>query len=244
YRQYQETGTFLFPHGGGIQLEWIRRGLAEGTYPETVGMHRQVAALQMHAIRDLGVVHLITGFVTIDDLDVAKITRAMTDGKRMAFTVTDYFRRHVPGFERAFVANTADDLGMRATRWIEGDFVFTPEMKSNPTRFDDAVGRGVVQRDFVKSRAPGAWNVQTFYDASFDIPYRCLLPRGVEGLLMGAGRSVSAMPPTLLRVMALTMVVGQAAGAAAAVAARQKVVPREVDVRTLQQELRQQGVTI
>ena len=56
--------------------------------------------------------------------------------------------------------------------------------------------------------------------SSFDVPYRCLVPRRIDGLLMGAGRSINTDDPTLLRVMAHTMVVGQGAGVAAAVAAR------------------------
>jgi hypothetical protein len=243
-KQYQETGTLLFPHGGGYQMELLKQGLESGEYKQSLGVHDSLPALQMHAIRDLGIVHMITGFCEIDDLDIAKITRAMTDGRRMAFHVTEYFRKHVPGFERAFVIGTADDLGMRATRWIEGEFDFTPEMKSEGARFEDAIGRGVVQRDIRKNEAPGAWSCQTFADATFDIPYRCLVPRKVEGLLMGAGRSVSQSNPLLLRVMALTMVVGQGAGVAAAVAAEDDFTPREVDVARVQAELKRQGVVL
>jgi hypothetical protein len=198
----------------------------------------------MHAIRDLGVVHIITGFCDIENLDAAQITRAMTDGKRMAFRVTEHFRRHVPGFERACVMGTADDLGIRASRWIEGELDFTAEMKSAGARFEDVVGRGVVQRDLSKNPAEGAWGCQTFADETFDIPYRCLLPKRVDGLLMGAGRSVSQTNPFLLRVMALTMVTGQAAGVAAAVASDEGRAPRDASLDRVQGELRRQGVAI
>ncbi len=242
--QYRATGTFLFPHGGGYQMDLFKRAVASGELPATVGMHDTIPACQMHAIRELGVVHVITGFVTMDTMDVATISRAMSDGKRMAFVVRDFFRQNVPGFARSCVIGLADDLGMRATRWIEGEFEFTRGMKENPTRFDDAIGRGVVERDVRKHQADDAWGVQTFTDATFDVPYRCLLPKQIDGLLMGAGRSISAENPMLLRVMALTMVIGQGAGVAAAVAARAGVVPRQADVRTVQDELRRQGVVL
>ena len=198
----------------------------------------------MHALRDRGVVHLVTGHVQFNDLDVAKISRAVIDGRRMAGIVTGFFRSHVPGFERAFLVATADDLGIRASRWSDGEFVFTRAMKRNPTRFDDAVGRGVVQRDIRKHPGKRAWGVQTFTDDTFDVPYRCLVSWQVEGLIMGAGRSVSAEDPYLLRVMVLTMVVGQAAGAAAAVAAASGTTPRAVNVGAVQAELRRQGVEL
>ncbi|HJN15337.1 MAG TPA: FAD-dependent oxidoreductase [Armatimonadota bacterium] len=241
---YEATGTLLFPHGGGIQMDLIRRGLESGEYPETVGVQSACAALQMHAIRDLGAVHMITGWCEIEDLDVAQITRAMTDGKRMAYAVTDYFRKHVPGFASAHVDALADDLGIRASRWIEGEFDFTGEMKKQETRFADAVGVGVVQHDFKKSDAPGAWGCQTFKDETYDIPYRCLVPKGVDGLLMGAGRSVSQENPMLLRVMALTMVTGQAAGVGAAVSADTNASPRATDIAAIQSELKRQGVNL
>ena len=242
--QYRKTGTFLFPHGGGEQMRLIQEGVASGEYPEQVGVHTQIDALQMHAIRDLGVVHLITGFCRFGDPDIDKITRGIADGRKMAFEVADYFRKHVPGFERCFVNATGDNLGIRVTRWIDGEFVFTPEMKGEPTRFDDAIGRGAVEHDFVKNPAPGAWGVQTFKEGAFDIPYRCLLPREVDGLVMGAGRSVSAANPWLLRAMAMTMVVGQGAGAGAAEAVRQGVQPRSVDVEQVQAQLGLQGVDL
>ncbi|HUU60531.1 MAG TPA: FAD-dependent oxidoreductase [Phycisphaerae bacterium] len=242
--QYRGTGTFLFPHGGGFQMDIFRKAIEAGRYRETLGLHDTLPACQMHAIRDLGVVHIITGFADVEGLDVGRISRAMIDGRKMAFYVTGFFREHVPGFERACVIATADDLGIRASRWIDGEFVFTREMKQNPTRFDDAVGRGVVERDVKKNPAPNAWGVQTFTNDTFDVPCRALLPRKVENLIMGAGRSISAADPLLLRVMALTMVVGQGAGTAAAVAARSGATPRDVDVAAVQQELIRQGVTL
>ena len=240
--QYAATGTFLFPHGGGYQMDIFRRAVESGELPESVGLHHTLPACQMHAIRDLGVVHVITGFVTTETLDIARISLAMNDGKRMAFVMADFFRRRMPGFERSCIIGLADDLGMRATRWIDGEFTFTRAMRERPTRFDDAIGRGVVMVDGKKHRGRDAWGVQTFTDATFDVPYRCLLPKRVDGLLMGAGRSISVENPMLLRVMALTMMVGQGAGAAAAIAAKAGLPPRRVDVAAVQAELRRQGV--
>jgi hypothetical protein len=79
---------------------------------------------------------------------------------------------------------------------------------------------------------------------SSDVPYRCLLPKNVDGLVMGAGRSVSAEDPSLLRVMVHTMAVGQAAGVSAAVASRTGAFPRRVSIELVQRELRRQGVVL
>jgi ribulose 1,5-bisphosphate synthetase/thiazole synthase len=242
--QYRDTGTLLFPHGGAMQMDIFKEARKKGAYPERMGVHDTLDACQMHALRDKGVVHLVTGFVQFQDLDVGKISRSVIDGRRMAQVVTNFFQGNVPGFERAFVIATADDLGIRASRWLDGAFVFTRAMKEHATRSDDAVGRGVVELDIKKHTGERAWGVQTFAKDTFDIPYRCLLPRDVEGLIMGAGRSISAEDPFLLRVMVLTMVVGQGAGVAAATAAKEGKTPRGVDLAAVQRELRRQGVAL
>jgi hypothetical protein len=242
--QYRETGALLFPHGGAMQMDIFKQARAAGEYPTQIGMHDTLDSCQMHAIRDRGIIHIITGFVHFDDLDVAKISQSMDDGRRMAFTVTDFFAKHVPGFEQAFVIATADDLGIRVSRWLDGDTEFTLAMKENPTTFPDAIGRGVVEHDFRKHSGERAWGVQTFSNDFFHIPYGCLMPRRIDGLLMGAGRSASVESGWLLRSMVLTMVVGQGAGAAAAVAALAGVTPRSVDVAAVQAELRRQGVVL
>ena len=76
----------------------------------------------------------------------------------------------------------------------------------------------------------------------YQIPYRCLLPRETKNLIMGAGRSISAENPFLLRVMASTMTVGQGAGTAAAVCARSSRDLHDADIPALQGELIRQGV--
>jgi hypothetical protein len=180
----------------------------------------------------------------VHHLDIAQITKAITDGKRMAYRVADYFRKHVPGFGRCAILATADDLGIRASRFIDGEFKFSREFKEKATRFSDSIGKGVVMKHVRKHKGKRAWSAQVLFDETFDIPYRCLLPRKVDNLLMGAGRSTSQTDPFLLRVMAITMVVGQAAGAAAALAAQSHMAPRGIDIKSLQRELRKQGANV
>jgi len=243
--QYRECGTLLFPHGGAMQLEAFQKAKASGELPERIGLHHTLDACQMHAIRDKGVVHVITGQSDFDGLDIETISRSINDGRRMAREVSKIYKRHIPGFENAFVVATADDLGVRASRWIDGDFVFESRtMTQAGVRHDDAVGRAIHSDSLVKHPGKGAWGVQIPRSDSFDIPYRCLLPKKIDGLLMGAGRSVSADSPFILRCMGHTMTVGQGAGTAAAVAASAGVAPRAVDVGAVQDELRRQGVEL
>jgi len=79
----------------------------------------------------------------------------------------------------------------------------------------------------------------------YQIPYRILLPRGIEGLLP-AGRCVSTdrMTNDSIRQQVGCLVTGQAAGTAAAIAAKEGILPREVKVSQLQDLLREQGAII
>lgn len=242
--QYGDCGTFLFPHGGGMQMHAFGQARQDGLLPQTVGLQDNVDAAQMHALRRTGIVHVISGFTHFDGLDPDLITRSLNDGRRMVFLLEQVYRRYIPGFANCFVAGTGDNLGVRASRYLDGDFVFTDDMRQAGVRWPDAIGRTVGWDSEVRHHGKNAWGVQALHDDSFDIPYRCLLPRRSEGLLMGAGRSVSAAEPFLLRTMVQTMVVGQGAGAAAAVAAAAGLSPREVAMAEVQAELRRQGVVL
>jgi len=239
--QYDACGTFLFPHGGGMQMKAFKVAREAGDLPDRVGVHDTLDACQMHALRNTGMVHVITGFTHFDGLDSWKLSSGILDGRRMAFAVAAVYRKYIPGFSRSFVAGTANNLGVRISRWIDGEFVFTADMMKAGLSPKDTVGRAVAWDPKVLYPKEGAWSAQVMRESPFGLPYGCLLPQGVEGLLMGAGRSVSTDNPWLLRVMVHTMVVGQAAGTAAAVAAKGGVPPRELDVADIQAALGKLG---
>ena len=79
----------------------------------------------------------------------------------------------------------------------------------------------------------------------YEIPYRCLLPKGVQGLIV-AGRCISSDQPAFesWRSMAPCMSLGEAAGTAAALSALKGVEPKELDIKCLQQQLVRQGAEI
>lgn len=242
--QYEDCGTFLFPHGGGMQMDAFKQAKANGDLPATVGIQDTTDACQMHAMRQTGVAHIVTGYTHFDGLDAEKISHSILDGRRMAFIVAEIYKKYLPGFANAFIAGTAANLGVRSSRCLHGSFLFTAEMMGAGVRQPDTIGRAIGWQQVVMHHGENAWGAQVCHPDSFDIPYRCLLPDGIDGLLMGAGRSVSTDSPFLLRVMAHTMVVGQGAGVAAAIAAREGLPPRQVDMAVVQEELRRQGVEL
>ncbi len=142
----------------------------------------------------------------------------------------------VPGFEEAHLTRTAPFLGIRETRRIVGRYVMTREDILGCRRFDDAVAVGSYPVDL---HHPGDSNCTLEWCGDcYDIPYRSLVPQGVEGLLV-AGRCISTTHEAMaaIRVMSTCMAVGEAAGRAAGMAVRERVSPSEIDVGRLREEL-------
>jgi hypothetical protein len=82
-------------------------------------------------------------------------------------------------------------------------------------------------------------------DDAYDIPYRSLLPTGLDNVLL-AGRNISATHEALAssRVQSHCMAMGQAAGVAAAMASQEKVGTREISITALQNNLRAQHAIV
>lgn len=172
-----------------------------------------------------------------DDLAAAEI-----EGRQQAYVVVDFLRGRVPGFARAYLLETPAQIGVRETRRIVGDYTLTAEDILSARKFEDAIACGaypidihdpVAERLVTKRVPPGEY---------YTIPYRCLLPRGGENWLV-AGRCISATHEAFaaFRVSAIVMAIAQAAGTAAAMAARARVSPRAVDPQVLRQVLRDRG---
>lgn len=243
-QQYDVNGTFLFPHGGGMQLSLLKNAVKNGDLPLAYGAYDTLDAMQLHLIRDTGVCHVITGNVPNDDLDAGSISKSINEGKRIAYLFADCMKKYMPGFEHSFVSATADDLGIRGSRTIVGETTFTEEMKQTPSRCADSVGVGIIERNEILYEAENAWPAQVFGNDVYEIPLSCLIPKNTENIVIGSGRGADSEPALLLRVMVTTMVVGQGAGVAAAVAAADETTIKQVNYAKVRQELIRQGVRL
>jgi hypothetical protein len=158
-----------------------------------------------------------------DGLRPEDLTHIEIESRRRFMKVIDFVRAHCPGFERAYILDAAPQVGVRQTRLLEGEYVVTKEDVIERRTFPDVVARG---RDYFT-------------------PYRSLVPKHVEGLLV-AGRCYSATSEAqrISREIPPVMVMGEAAGTAAALSLEAGVAPRRVDVPTLQKRLIAQGVNL
>ncbi|MGI5970922.1 MAG: FAD-dependent oxidoreductase [Oscillospiraceae bacterium] len=170
-------------------------------------------------------------------VDPLHLTKAAIDGRRIVRELRRFLRAEVPGFENMDVIDTAPMIGIRESRRVFGDYILKKEDISSCTKFDDGIGACAWPFEIVD---PVKGRIFEWLPAGeyYTIPYRVLLPRGVENLLM-AGRFVSCTheAQSSTRVMGPAVVMGQAAGTAAAISLDRNVSPRKVDTGELRAAL-------
>lgn len=176
---------------------------------------------------------------SLDGTRSADLTAAERMGMQVAVDLVRLARLYrIPGLEQCHLARAGAAVGVRDTRRIVGEYVVTVEDARNGAAFDDVIARKYGAIDAVQ-----LYTGQM--ESGFAYPYRALLPKRIENLLV-AGRCGSAtfLGHAAGKSMGNMMGLGQAAGVAAALAAREGVAPRALDVRRVQDALVAMGVPL
>ncbi|GGS32049.1 FAD-dependent oxidoreductase [Deinococcus knuensis] len=185
-----------------------------------------------------------------DGADPWQLSEAQLDGRTAVTRLTDFCRRFLPGCENAFVGVVAPMVGVRETRRIEGEYTLGVTDILDCARFEDSICRNHYPVD-IHSVKGGArllhereGSAPYFApDAYHEIPFRALVPRGVVNLLVpGRAASSTFEAQSAIRVQQNCHTMGEAAGIAAAWAARDHAGQvRAVDVQALRAEMRARG---
>lgn len=176
----------------------------------------------------------------LDGLKVRDLTQAELEGRRQVEPILEFLRKHAPGFQNAYVSGMPAVIGVRETRRIRGVAQLSIKELIDGVRSDTAVVRGAsfpvdIHNPSGIGQAMGHYPGNDPEVKPYDIPYGCLVPKNVDGLLT-AGRCISGTHEAMAsyRVQVIAMATGLAAGTAAALAARQNTAPRDVDVKGIQ----------
>jgi hypothetical protein len=208
----------------------LEDGYASGALPfQRSEMHVQIDPERSEAIINA------TRFAG-DGTRTDELTRAEVALRRQVNALVAHLRASCPGFEKTYLMTTAMGVQVRETRRIIGIYTLTKEDVVSGTRFPDAV---VVSGFPADLHSPDGKGMETHITQTHQIPYRCLVPKEVDGLLV-AGRCVSAVREALaaIRQTAPAMAMGQAAGTAAALSVLTQSIPRRLSVELLRSELR------
>jgi hypothetical protein len=187
----------------------------------------------------------MTRVVDVDPLDPDDLTRAEIAARGQAMRLVAFFRDRVPGFANARIAATATQIGVRESRRIVGEYTLTRADILEARTFDDAIARSAYPIDIHNPSGSGTTTHRLPAGSSYEVPYRCLVPRAVDDLLV-AGRCISTTHEALAstRLTPTVMTLGQAAGTAAALSLRAGVEPRALDAHVLREHLIAAGVDL
>ena len=175
----------------------------------------------------------------IDPIDVWDLTKAEIEGRKRVLWAVKALKNYTPGFEKARLRTIGSSLGVRESRKIIGEYNITEHDVRNEARFNDSIG---ICPEFIDGYGVAIMPITGRY---FQVPIGIILPLEVENLLV-AGRCVAGdkISHGATRQMVCCIITGQGAGVAAAVSIKQKVVCRCVDIPTVQNNLKKQGVRI
>jgi hypothetical protein len=181
----------------------------------------------------------------VDATDPEQLTRAEIEGRRQCREYFRFLRDRVPGYEEAVLVSTSPAIGVRESRRILGEHVLTGDEILAATRFEDEVAQCGAPIEDHHAGSDTRWAYLP-EGAAYGIPYRSLLPRGVDNVVV-AGRCFSATHDAhaSARSMGPCMARGLAAGTAAALAAAAAdSAPRALDPQALRSRLQEDGADV
>jgi hypothetical protein len=167
--------------------------------------------------------------------DVEELTRVEFLGREKMLLTHEFFKKNVPGFENSFIVLSCPQLGTRGARRVHGDYMVTSKDLVSNEPFEDTIA---IFPDLDRGEASLA-HPNTF------IPYRSLIPQGVENMLV-ACRAFSSDQEVnnFFNLIPHCVAFGEAAGTAAALSLDQGVSVRDVDFRSLRKRLVAQNVPL
>ena len=251
----------LFDEGGPIALMGLHKLLMDAgkdhAYPMPLGCEHEIAIpifdVQTSMLPANCCKLLVDMAYNIDLTNGDDWSRAEVDIRTNQLPgILKFMRSYVPGFENAYCMYTASQLGTRESRRLDGAYTFSRDDVLTNARFEDSIGRTGRAMN-VHSTGGGKGNeisggrkwTEAENPIGSDIPYRALYSNRVSNLLVG-GRCISVDRDALgsVRGEPVCMVTGEAAGAAAAMAASKGVRVQEVPVAELQELLKSRNVVI
>ncbi len=171
----------------------------------------------------------------VSPTDRDAVAAAEIELRRRQHKAIELIREFIPGCEKAFIARSSPTLCIRRGRTIECDYDITIEDVLEGRHFDD----DIMAYGFHDS-AP---RLQIRDGGTYGIPYRALLAKGFDNLLV-AGMMITTDWEAHMstRNTVACMGQGQGAGTAAALCARQDIATRQLSPAALQEQLRSDGV--
>lgn len=186
-----------------------------------------------------------TRVIKLDPTSAEDVTKAEIIARDQVKEIYEFMKQNGSGLENSFLMMTASEIGVRESRKIVGDYVLTEEDCRAFTKFEDSVAACNYDIDIHNPEGSGTSHYFFPVGEYYTIPYRSLIPTGVGNMLV-AGRCISSDhgAQASYRIMPTVCTIGEAAGVAAALAAKNGCPVREINVNELQSILKNNGAFI
>lgn len=248
-----QPATIMFKVGGVDLKRAVFLGSFESTYETPNGELQALAKkhipfpaghVLLYPTTLPGVVTCnMTNCIDIDGTNADDLTKAEIVCRSQFEYIAKFLQKFVPGYENCFIISSASLMGIRETRHFKGEYVLNENDILASRVFEDWVVRGA-KFNFDVHNISGSGLDETGVQKKFPkisgytIPYRSLVPIKIDALLL-AGRNISGthMAHSNYRVMPICAAMGEAAGAAAAIACKNDILVRSVDAKEIQKYL-------
>lgn len=193
-----------------------------------------------------GILHFnTTRVVKLNPTDPFDLTKAEIIAREQVMEIYLMLKRNIPGFENSRLIMTAPEIGIRESRMIDGEYTLTGEVLKACTVFDDAIALGNYEIDIHSPDGSGTSHYFFKQGEYYTIPYRCLIPKKSENLLV-AGRCISCdhNAQASIRIMPIVCTIGEAAGTAAAIAFKSGKNVSDIDITLLRKTLKDNGAAV
>lgn len=185
----------------------------------------------------------MTNVTGIDGTKAEDLTKAEFICRKQMLPIVNFLKEYVPGYENCYIVGSASLIGVRETRHFKGIKTLTEQDITEAKQFDDAVVFGA-HFNFDVHNITGSGLDESGCQKQFKqmrgytIPYGCLVPEKVDGLLL-AGRNISGshLAHSNFRAMPICVGIGEAAGVAAALSVEQNIKVRDVKVIEIQSKI-------
>ena len=237
-KNWREYGVFHLPHGGGDAIGVVKKALEDGKCSDQFGEHaKNIACFGLFSARcNRGTVLINSNWFYGDCYDVIAESEREEEGRLLAKAQAEFLIKYFPGFENAYLLETATEIGHRISRTFVGKTTLSMDDFKDGVAFPDVVG--LVTEVDRRTKPFG------LLKKAGQIPLRALIGDRPPNVIVGSAKNPSTEKPGMVRGQAGCLVIGRAAGVAAAEAAKQGVPVNAVDVSKVQEELRRQDTVL
>ena len=186
-----------------------------------------------------------TRIINHNPADPMEISRAEIIARKQIMEMMGFLRENSEAFKDATLISIASDIGVRESRKLKGVHILTAEELMNCVDFEDAIALGNYEIDIHNPEGTGTTIIQIPEDKYYKIPYRSLLPKEYDNMLV-AGRCLSATheAQASVRIMPICACLGEAAGTSTALAYKSNKNTHTLDITLLRTKLTENGAAL